>query len=154
MARDILAVPIAGVGCERIFSEAGDVVTYRRNRLNPSTVSDIMISKLHWKNSRNEMSLISDVADEENVEELMAEKEDAQLAEMFGFSDVEDTAVDEDDYNSADERLEVPVSRQRREYRQANPSGSRPEGSHRGHKRSAPSTAAVQPVQRFYGRNN
>ena len=103
MARDILAVPIADVGCKCIFSEARDVVTYRRNWLNSSTVSNIMISKLHWKNSRNEMSFISDVADEENVEELMAEKEDAQLAEMFGFSDVEDTAVDEDDYNSADE---------------------------------------------------
>src|SRR5947209_15860712 len=51
MARDVLAIPIAGVGCERVFNEARDVVTYRRNRLDPSTISDIMISKLHWKNT-------------------------------------------------------------------------------------------------------
>src|SRR5438309_785265 len=110
MARDILAVLIASVGCEHIFSETGDIVTYRRDRLNLSTVSNIMISKLHWKNSCNEMSLISDIADKENVEELMAEKEDTQLAEIFGFNNIKDTTMDKDDYNSANECLEVPIS--------------------------------------------
>ena len=31
MVKDVLAVPIAGVGVERVFSMARDIVTYRRN---------------------------------------------------------------------------------------------------------------------------
>ena len=110
MARDILAVSITGVECECIFSEAENVMTYRRNQLNLSTVSDIMISKLHWKNSCNKMSLINNITDEKNVKELIAEKEDTQLAEIFNFSNIEDTTIDEDNYNSADEYLEILVS--------------------------------------------
>jgi hAT family C-terminal dimerisation region len=43
MVRDVLAVPIASVGVERIFSHARDVVTYRRNRLKATTLKDILM---------------------------------------------------------------------------------------------------------------
>ena len=40
----------------------------------------------------------------------MVEKEDPQLVEMFSFSDIKDTAVDKNDYNSADEHFKIPIS--------------------------------------------
>lgn len=43
MARDILAIPIAGVGVERTFNFARDICHYRRGRLSPETITSIML---------------------------------------------------------------------------------------------------------------
>ena len=42
MARDVYAVPATGAGVEREFSISGRVITKQRNRLNPSTIRDVM----------------------------------------------------------------------------------------------------------------
>ena len=49
MAKDVFAVPLAGVGVERVFSIAKGVVTSSQNRLRGETISNIMLCKLHWK---------------------------------------------------------------------------------------------------------
>lgn len=52
MAKDVLAIPAAGVGCERSFSSERDVGSYRRGRLLGATIEDIMIVK-HYERRRN-----------------------------------------------------------------------------------------------------
>ena len=43
MARDILCIPAAESGVERVFSAARDVCRYRRGQLNPDTIRAIML---------------------------------------------------------------------------------------------------------------
>ncbi|KAL8975777.1 MAG: hypothetical protein Q9205_008085, partial [Flavoplaca limonia] len=45
MARNMLTIPIAGVGVERLFNMARDIIYYRRNRFRPQTIENIMILK-------------------------------------------------------------------------------------------------------------
>jgi hypothetical protein len=47
MARDILRIPGTGSAVERQFSGSGQVVNAAQNRLDPSTVRDVMIYKIH-----------------------------------------------------------------------------------------------------------
>jgi hAT family C-terminal dimerisation region len=47
MARDILGIPATGSGVEWRFSRSSRVANAARNRLDPSTVRDIMIYKSH-----------------------------------------------------------------------------------------------------------
>ncbi|KAG9272805.1 zinc finger BED domain-containing protein 4-like isoform X1 [Astyanax mexicanus] len=42
LALEFLCTPASSVPCERIFSKAGEVVTKKRNQLNPSTVEKIL----------------------------------------------------------------------------------------------------------------
>jgi uncharacterized protein YdcH (DUF465 family) len=43
MARDFLAIPVSGVGVERLFNTARDICHYRRCRLNPETINALML---------------------------------------------------------------------------------------------------------------
>ena len=43
MAKDVLSVPAAGVGVERLFNTARDIVTYRRHQLDTSTIRELML---------------------------------------------------------------------------------------------------------------
>ena len=45
MARDILAIPLSGVGVERVFNMARDVCHYRRSRLHAEQIRQIMLIK-------------------------------------------------------------------------------------------------------------
>lgn len=51
MAKDILAIPAAGVGTERRFSEGRDIITYRRSNLSSATIENLMIIRHHEKAS-------------------------------------------------------------------------------------------------------
>lgn len=42
MARDFLAIPAASVPIEQVFSQAGDLITKKRNRLGQQTIKEIM----------------------------------------------------------------------------------------------------------------
>jgi len=52
MAKDVLAISAAGVGCERSFSSGRDIGSYRRGRLLGATIEDIMIVK-HYERQQN-----------------------------------------------------------------------------------------------------
>jgi hypothetical protein len=43
MAKDVLAIPVAGVGVERIFSIARQICSYQRNHLDAETIMQLMI---------------------------------------------------------------------------------------------------------------
>jgi hypothetical protein len=47
MTRDTFAVPATGAGVERIFSKSGRVANWTRARLNPKTITEIMLYKDH-----------------------------------------------------------------------------------------------------------
>lgn len=42
LAKHLLCTPASSVPCERVFSKCGEVVSKKRNRLNPKTVEKIM----------------------------------------------------------------------------------------------------------------
>jgi hypothetical protein len=46
VAKDYLAIPASSVASERVFSQAADICTSDRNRLDPDTVSDAMCLKM------------------------------------------------------------------------------------------------------------
>ena len=47
MAKDVLVVPIAGVGIERLFNTARNICSYRRYSLNPETIRELMLVRHH-----------------------------------------------------------------------------------------------------------
>jgi len=79
MARDVYAVPATGAGVEREFSISGRVITKQRNRLNPSTIRDVMQYK-RWV-ARHGMiadpleSLETDETEDQNQEVLLEDDE-------------------------------------------------------------------------------
>ena len=42
MARDYLAIPATSVPIEQVFSQAGNLITKKRNRLGQQTIKEIM----------------------------------------------------------------------------------------------------------------
>jgi len=58
MAKDILAIPLAGVGVERVFNLGRDTCNYRRGHLHGETIKKIMIVKhAHQKDMIDEILL-------------------------------------------------------------------------------------------------
>jgi hypothetical protein len=53
MAKDVLAVPIAGVGVEHLFSIARRICSYQRHQLGADTIRKMMIVR-HWENAAEE----------------------------------------------------------------------------------------------------
>jgi hypothetical protein len=47
MAKDILAIPISGVGVERIFSITRQICSYQQNRLDADTIKQLMIVRTY-----------------------------------------------------------------------------------------------------------
>lgn len=43
MARDLLCIPLAGVGVERVFNFARDMCDYRRGQLQPDTIRQLLL---------------------------------------------------------------------------------------------------------------
>jgi len=76
MAKDVLAIPIAGVGVERLFNMARDVITYRRGRLNGETIEAIMMIKFdllqHQKLGQDYSAAIS----QDTTEDLFPDEAD------------------------------------------------------------------------------
>jgi hypothetical protein len=88
MACDTFAVPASGAGVEREFSISGRVITKQRNRLNPSTIRDLMQFK-RWS-ARHEGTLLDmtdrmDVLDDLDVDEevLMDDEEEENDSEVI-----------------------------------------------------------------------
>ncbi|QVM12424.1 hypothetical protein D8B26_007053 [Coccidioides posadasii str. Silveira] len=75
MARDILAIPLTGVGVERVFNVARDTCHYRRSRLHASTIKKIMLLKHGDKVHMLDEALISH---EELAKEVIQDNQDDQ----------------------------------------------------------------------------
>ncbi len=73
MAKDVLAVPCSGVDVERLFTLTRDVITYRRDRLNPDTIEIIMMIKynLNYDRSIGETEMLSSNNDELFANEIV-----------------------------------------------------------------------------------
>lgn len=82
MAKDILSIPASGVGVERLFNTARDVCTYRRNRLNSTTIEIIMLIKWYEKLGIPSVEK-SDILDQEGnqVDEPFVDEQAASVNE-------------------------------------------------------------------------
>ena len=77
MSRDTYAIPATGAGVEREFSKLGKVATYSRSRLNPTTVTEIMMFKVFlsrwgqelndWEDSNLSLGITEEKVDEVGV---------------------------------------------------------------------------------------
>jgi pyruvate/2-oxoacid:ferredoxin oxidoreductase beta subunit len=108
MARDFLAVPIAGVGVERIFSLARDIVTYRRNRLKGVTIADLLIAKEYWRTYEDQALNTEEVKEEVKIrEEEFDDRRWADNPDNLAISDAEDDFENSaSSENSAEEETE------------------------------------------------
>ena len=102
VARDILAVPAAGVGCERVFSVAGALYDHRKN-FYPDTFSAMMMVRFYDQKENADASLHVDLEEEESMSledltnEMQRRHEDlTQVFQKVYISDEEDDNNDED----------------------------------------------------------
>lgn len=94
MAKDILAVPASGVGVEREFNSARDIITYRRCRMKPDLIEDLMILKHHAILNNMKGSLSEIVASAESLVENESEI-------TFDFAETSAAGMTEDRADSA-----------------------------------------------------
>ena len=102
VARDILAVPAAGVGCERVFSVAGALYDHRKN-FHPDTFSAMMMVRFYDQKENADASLHLDLEEEESMSledltnEMQRRHEDiTQVFQKVYIRDEEDDNNDED----------------------------------------------------------
>ncbi len=81
MAKDVLAVAIASVGVERVFSAARRVCSYQRHRLSRDTMKKVMIVR-----DRESSDEDDDVGEEGDVEQV-EQAADVDNTRIFGDAD-------------------------------------------------------------------
>jgi hypothetical protein len=98
MAKDVLAVPISGVGVERVFSIARQICTYQRHRLNPETLKMLVIVRQQRRHRASADGVDdSDGAKEDTEGKYTFADADYTLAEEQLISDEENDSDDEGD---------------------------------------------------------
>jgi hypothetical protein len=102
MARDILAVPANGVGVERIFNTARDLLPYRRNRMNAVTIQASMVVK-HYQ--RAELTAMVQAEDSDTSTEAMYWEKQAVHADLEHFLEKQEASsgvvyISDDDEDS------------------------------------------------------
>lgn len=109
MAKDILSIPVAGVGVERLFSMARDVVTYRRNRFRGRTIERIMIIKrTAWFSGSQPGPLLpvpENIVEQAMMEDELADSEPTPTTEWIDedpVSDVDPNASSQESIYSSD----------------------------------------------------
>lgn len=92
MARDILAVPISGVGVERCFNMARDVCHYRRGHLSAVTIRKVMMIKhrrrTHLQPEYESMEIQASQRDD-GGEEDATQDADCETLEVENFETVD-----------------------------------------------------------------
>jgi hypothetical protein len=100
MARDILAVPAAGVGCERIFSVAGSIYDHRKN-FNPETFFVMMMIRFHDQKENADAVWHLDLEEHESMSvesiNLEMQKRHEDLVEVFQKVYISDEEGEEDE---------------------------------------------------------
>ena len=64
MARDVLSILLTSVSVERVFSSARDVIPYRRNRLSPIMIEQLLVAKCWLRKRISEEKAQIDADDE------------------------------------------------------------------------------------------
>jgi hAT family C-terminal dimerisation region len=98
MAQDILCIPAASVEVERLFNVARDVCHYRRGRLHPDTIRNIMLAH-HADNSLSTMkeTVIDDLVPSESFTvEQIREEEEQRANELAEAMDIQYISENED----------------------------------------------------------
>ena len=113
MTCDVLAILIAAVKSERVFSAERALINYRRNRLKEETIENVLVSK-SWINKILKKKIWSDDHDFDDHEisekrkkqnqKIEDDEKNIDMHEIKYISSDEDEENDEhEDYNSADE---------------------------------------------------
>jgi hypothetical protein len=81
MARDLLCIPMAGVGVERLFNYTRDMCGYHRGQLQPSTIRALLLvyfAQVHTSRLDELYELLGSTIDINNMteEEIEAEIQD------------------------------------------------------------------------------
>src|SRR5437773_1044576 len=100
MARDVLAVPVSGIGIERLFNMAQDICHYRHFYFKAEMISKLMTMK-HFDNViLQEESIIIDAdyqAERKKLElEEINRKEDIEIGNDIEISNGSDDRYDDD----------------------------------------------------------
>ncbi|KAJ6001045.1 hypothetical protein N7481_001454 [Penicillium waksmanii] len=108
LARDILSTPASGAGVERLFNCARDICHYRRGKLKPETIKELM---LHFFSSKFDLQQ----SELDLIKEYTLEGEDAILNESWkpspALNDIDPTSDDEEEgRHQAEELLDEPES--------------------------------------------
>jgi hypothetical protein len=101
MARDILAVPISGVGVERTFNMARDVCHYRRSQLRADTIKKVMIIKhrrrVHLQPQYEPNPILQPRIDgEDGTDEISDDYIDAAIHQTEGVEMVDVDGIDDE----------------------------------------------------------
>ena len=88
MAKDVLAVPASGVGVEREFNSARDLITYRRCRMKPELIEDLMVIKHH---TMQDIGLLSDIV--RTAESLVQGSVEIEAVDFTETEDTQDSGV-------------------------------------------------------------
>lgn len=103
MARDLLCIPMAGVGVERLFNYARDMCGYRRGQLQPTTIRALLLvyfAQVHESRLDELYELLGSTVDIDNMteEEMEAEIQDREKETNIRMLQVD--TWDEDQYIS------------------------------------------------------
>lgn len=98
MARDVLAVPISGVGVERTFNMARDVCGYRRGQLSHESFRQQMLIKYH---DRHHMRPEVNDDDEDQLDALSTMPDPA---EQLSDPDLVPDRIEDDDIYDVEDR--------------------------------------------------
>lgn len=116
MARDLLCIPLAGVGVERTFNFARDMCHYRRGHLKPETIRLLLLlyhSQVQENHSDIVLSSLKAITDIRDMSDKDVELEiEAQLEEM----DTRNQHIDDwdQDFYISDPEENGPVTRTQR----------------------------------------
>lgn len=108
LARDILSTPASGAGVERLFNCARDICHYRRGKLKPDTIKELM---LHFFSSKFDLQQ----SELDLIKEYTLEGEAAILNESWkpspSLSDIDPISDDEEEGGyQTEELLDEPES--------------------------------------------
>jgi len=79
MARDLLYIPMAGVGVERAFSYARDMCGYRRGQLKPETLRALMLVYYAFLNQSRVDELQEKLRDTFDIKGMTEEEMEAEI---------------------------------------------------------------------------
>jgi hypothetical protein len=109
MARDLLCIPLAGVGVERLFNFSRDVCSYRRGQLKPPAIRALMLvffSQLQEERGNELRRILSDTIDVDSMTEEEMEAEVKERENSVGLRQKEVSTWGVDHYISDEEEGE------------------------------------------------